>query len=73
MARVQRGDEPDPVGLQAVSGAVAASEEDWGREFLDMVIAAKCVKNIDEAIEHIRKYGSQHTDCILTEDDGAAA
>ena len=37
-----------------------------------MHIAAKAVDNIDEAIVHIRRYGSNHTDCILTEDDAAA-
>jgi glutamate-5-semialdehyde dehydrogenase len=42
-------------------------------EYLDMKIAAKVVDNIDEAIAHIRQYGSSHTDAILTEDDAAAA
>ncbi len=55
-----------------LDGSVEATEDDWGREFLDMNIAAKVVKDIDEAIEHIRLYGSSHTDCILTEDDAAA-
>jgi glutamate-5-semialdehyde dehydrogenase len=59
--------------LQALPGAVPAGEDDWGREFLDMVIAARLVDGVDGAIEHIRRYGSQHTDCILTEDDVAAA
>ena len=58
--------------LQAIDGTVAATPEDWGREYLDMKIAAKVVDNIDEAIAHIRRYGSDHTDCILTEDDAAA-
>ncbi len=61
----------DPA-LQSVSGTVPASETDWGFEFLAMVMAAKQVKDLSEAIEHIRKYGSQHTDCIITEDDAAA-
>ncbi len=59
--------------LQAIPGTVAASEGDWGCEYLDMIIAAKTVQNIDEALGHIRHYGSSHTDCILTEDDAAAA
>jgi glutamate-5-semialdehyde dehydrogenase len=63
-----RGDE----GLQALDGVVPAAEDDWGREFLDMVIAARLVDGVDGAIAHIRRYGSQHTDCILTEDDAAA-
>jgi glutamate-5-semialdehyde dehydrogenase len=58
--------------LQAVPGTVSASEDDWGHEFLDMKIAAKVVENVDDAIAHIRRYGSQHTDCIVTEDDAAA-
>ncbi len=58
--------------LQGVDGTVPATEEDWGHEFLDMKIAAKAVENVDEAIAHIRQYGSGHTDCIVTEDDAAA-
>ncbi len=58
--------------VQSIEGVVAASDQDWGREFLDMIIAAKVVDNIDEAIAHIRQYGSDHTDCIVTEDDAAA-
>ena len=62
----------DPT-LQAIEGVEAATEEDWGCEYLDMKIAAKVVDNIDEAIAHIRKFGSSHTECIVTEDDAAAA
>ena len=58
--------------LQTIDGVVAATSEDWGREYLDMKIAAKTVDNIDEAVAHIRQFGSSHTDCILTEDDAAA-
>ncbi|HEU0223635.1 MAG TPA: glutamate-5-semialdehyde dehydrogenase [Paracoccaceae bacterium] len=58
--------------LGRIPGAVAASEDDFGREFLDSIIAAKLVDGVDEAIAHIRRYGSSHTDCILTEDDAAA-
>ena len=56
-----------------LTGSLPATEDDWGREYLDMNIAAKVVKDIDEAIAHVRRYGSDHTDCILTEDDAAAA
>jgi glutamate-5-semialdehyde dehydrogenase len=58
--------------LKAIPGTQEAKEEDWGREYLDMIIAAKVVDDIDAAIAHIRSYGSQHTDCIITEDDAAA-
>jgi glutamate-5-semialdehyde dehydrogenase len=59
--------------LQAIAGVVPASEEDWGREYLDMIIAARVVDDIDAAIAHIRCHGSSHTESILTEDDAAAA
>lgn len=50
----------------------AASEEDYYTEFLDSIIAIKIVKNVDEAISHINKYGSEHTDAIITENDALA-
>ncbi len=59
--------------LLKVPGTVRAQPEDFGREFLDMIIAAKLVDGVDEAIAHIRKYGSQHTESILTENDATAA
>ena len=59
--------------LARIEGTVPATDADWGREYLDMDIAAKVVPDIDAAIAHIRAFGSQHTDCILTEDDAAAA
>lgn len=64
-----RGDEV----LQAIEHVTAATDADWGREFLDMVIAARVVDSLDDAIAHIRAHGSNHTDCIVTEDDTAAA
>lgn len=59
--------------LSAVPGTVPATDDDWGREYLDMDIAARVVDDVDGAIAHIRRHGSNHTDCILTEDDAAAA
>ena len=50
-----------------------ATAEDWGKEYLDMDIAAKVVPDVNAAIAHIRQFGSNHTDCILTEDDATAA
>ena len=59
--------------LAQIDATTRATDADWGREFLDMIIAAKPVDDIDAAIAHIRRYGSGHTDCILTEDAAAAA
>ena len=58
--------------LAKIKGTVPASADDFGKEFLDMIIAAKLVDGVDEAIDHIRAYGSNHTDCIVTEDQAAA-
>ncbi len=59
--------------LAKIAGTMAATSEDWGKEYLDMDIAAKVVSDVDGAIAHIRQFGSNHTDCILTEDDATAA
>ncbi|QIE54748.1 glutamate-5-semialdehyde dehydrogenase [Pikeienuella piscinae] len=58
--------------LAALPGVVPAAADDFGHEFLDMIIAARVVDGVDGAIAHIRRYGSQHTDCIVTADDAAA-
>ncbi|KFI27437.1 glutamate-5-semialdehyde dehydrogenase [Paenirhodobacter enshiensis] len=58
--------------LLKVPGTVAAAPDDFGREFLDMICAARIVEGVDGAIEHIRRFGSNHTESILTEDDAAA-
>ncbi|MEL6235404.1 MAG: glutamate-5-semialdehyde dehydrogenase [Pseudomonadota bacterium] len=50
---------------------VPATEEDWGREYLDMIIAARVVDGVSGAIDHIRRYGSQHTEAIVAEDPAA--
>ncbi|CUH77678.1 glutamate-5-semialdehyde dehydrogenase [Tropicibacter naphthalenivorans] len=63
-----RGDET----LSQIAGTVQATEADWGCEYLDSIIAAKVVDDLDGAIAHIRQYSSSHTDCIITEDDAAA-
>jgi glutamate-5-semialdehyde dehydrogenase len=59
--------------LLEVPGTVPAAPEDFGREFLDSIIAARLVDGVDEAIAHIRRYGSSHTESILTENDATAA
>ena len=53
-------------------GVVAASESDWTEEYLDNILAIRVVHDTDEAIQHITKYGSMHTDTIVTEDDAEA-
>ena len=57
----------DPT-LQNIAGTVPAKDSDWGCEYLDSIIAAKVVDDVDGAIAHIRNYSSSHTDCIITED-----
>ncbi|HEU4660434.1 MAG TPA: glutamate-5-semialdehyde dehydrogenase [Pseudolabrys sp.] len=58
---------------QAVDPRVkAATEEDWSTEYLDAVIAVKVVDGIDDAIDHIERYGTHHTDAIVTDDNAAA-
>jgi glutamate-5-semialdehyde dehydrogenase len=60
--------------ISAVAEAtVPATASDWGHEFLDSIIAARAVSGIDEAMQHIARYGSDHTDCIITGDTEAAA
>ncbi|MBA2126534.1 glutamate-5-semialdehyde dehydrogenase [Hyphomicrobium methylovorum] len=64
-----RGDE----AAQKVDARVkAATEADYGKEFLEAIIAVKSVDGVDGAIEHIARYGSQHTDAIITECEGTA-
>jgi len=49
------------------SGVELHIESDFGKEFLDLILSVRMVENLDEAIEHIRRYGSSHTDSIVTE------
>lgn len=58
--------------VQNIIDCEPATEEDFKTEYLDLIISIKIVDNIQEAIEHINKYGSHHTDCILTENEEAA-
>ncbi len=57
--------------IQKLAPCEAASEEDWRTEYLDYVLSIKTVKDIDEAISHINRFGSHHTDSIITEDPEA--
>jgi len=64
-----RGDEPTRRADERVK---PATELDWAEEYLDAIIAVRVVDGVDAAIEHIRRYGSQHTECIVTADAAAA-
>lgn len=59
-------------GLAGIKGTVPANADDFGKEFLDMIIAARIVDGIDDAIAHIRQYSSNHTDAVICEDDAIA-
>ncbi len=52
----------------AVSGIVPATEEDWGKEYLDYILSIKTVSSLDEAIEHINRYNTGHSEAIITHD-----
>jgi glutamate-5-semialdehyde dehydrogenase len=64
-----RGDQASRVLVPQMK---AATEEDWHTEYLAPILSVRVVKNLDQAIEHIATYGSQHTDAIVTEDYGHA-
>ncbi len=65
-----------PVSKEALArasvSARAAEEGDWGREFLDKIMAVKVVENLDDAMDHIARYGSNHTEAIVAQDLSAA-
>ena len=63
----------DDMLMELDARTVPAEEADWGTEYLDSIVSAKMVSGVDEAIEHIARYGSQHTESIITNDDAAAA
>lgn len=52
--------------------AVPAAEEDWGREYLDYIMAARIVGSLEEAVEYVYRYSTGHSECIVTEDPAAA-
>ena len=62
----------DKATQAADSRVKPATEEDWSTEYLDAIIAAKVVDGVTDAIDHIERYGSHHTDAIVTEDQAAA-
>jgi glutamate-5-semialdehyde dehydrogenase len=62
----------DGATLRVDARVKAATEQDWYTEYLDAIIAVRVVDDVDSAIAHIAQYGSQHTDCIVTDDAAAA-
>jgi glutamate-5-semialdehyde dehydrogenase len=66
---------PTSLGVLARTGvpAVAALPGDYGKEFLDRILAVRAVRDLGEALEHIARYGSLHTEAIVTQDISAAA
>ena len=62
----------DDATRKLVPGIKAATEEDWHTEYLAAILAVRVVDGLDQAIEHIARYGSQHTDAIVTEDKARA-
>ena len=61
-----------PVTEQILPGIAAATEADWHAEYLDLILAVKVVEDLDAAMDHIRRYGSLHTEAIVTSDYGRA-
>jgi len=57
-----------PETVRRLPGTAAATEADWGMEYLDRILAVRVVPSMDAAMEHIRRYGSLHTEAILTSD-----
>lgn len=67
-ALINKGIEVRAEGLR---GSVPAQDSDWGTEYLDSIIAARLVPDMDAALAHIQTHSSSHTDCIITESDAA--
>ncbi len=62
----------DATTVQLAPGTIPATDADWGTEFLDRIVAVRVVDDLDGAIEHIDRFGSDHTEVILTRDTGHA-
>ena len=62
----------DDMLMELDARTVSAEEADWGTEYLDSIISAKMVSGVEEALTHIARYGSQHTEAIITADQAAA-
>lgn len=62
----------DAATLAVLPGATAATEDDYEREFLDLILAVRVVASVDEAIDHVARYGTGHSEAIVTDDPDAA-
>jgi glutamate-5-semialdehyde dehydrogenase len=71
-AKVEIRGDSKTIALLPKEAIVPATEEDWATEYSDLILSVKIVANLDEAIEHVNRYGSRHTDAIVTEDADAA-
>ena len=56
----------DKAACELMPGAIPATEEDWGKEYLDYILSIKVVSSIEEAIEHINRYNTGHSEAIIT-------
>jgi glutamate-5-semialdehyde dehydrogenase len=63
---------PRVLALLPGANLVAATEKDWSAEYSDLILSVKIVNSLDDGLEHIHRYGSKHTECIVTEDQAAA-
>ncbi len=59
----------DPIVCALIPNAVPATDDDWSAEFLELILAARVVDSLDDAVAHIRRYGSDHTEVIATRDE----
>ena len=64
-----RGD----AAVQSFLSCKAADDTDWATEYLDYIVSIKTVASLQEAIDHINRFGSHHTDCIVTSDEHSAS
>jgi glutamate-5-semialdehyde dehydrogenase len=63
---------PRVLALLGDSSLTPATEQDWAKEYSDLILAVRIVDSLEQALEHIHRYGSKHTECIVTNDQTAA-
>ena len=62
----------DEVSMKIIPSVLPAAQDDWGKEYDDLVMALRIVSSTDEAIAYIEQYGTHHSDCIVTENEEEA-